>query len=198
MFKALLVAPILTLFSYYCFADTYPSDNLITDPQPSLFSICYHGTCEETTEVSLAPQQWQRVRDIFKEIQKGEAEREQIKQAIALMESIVGKLTHTDVDKAGTFPRLGEQGQLDCIDESVNTSFYLQMMVNDGLIRSHTVEDRGHRGFFLNRWPHSTAVIRDKHSGELYAVDSWFEDNGQPPHIIPFAIWDDGWNPPGF
>ena len=198
MFKGLLAVMLFAFFSPMCFADTYPSDDLIIQPEPALFSICFHGTCEETARVSLNPEQWQRIRDIFEITHSGEAERQQIKQAIALMETMVGDLTNTNVDKAGTFAYLGEQGQLDCIDESVNTSFYLQMMVNDGLIRSHTVEDRGHRGFFLNRWPHSTAVIRDLQTHELYAVDSWFEDNGKPPHIIPFAQWDDGWNPPGF
>ncbi len=198
MFKLALTYMALLMFSQYVAADTYPSDNLITNPTPSAFSICFHGTCEETTTVSLSTQQWQQIRNIFQEPRSGRAEREQIKTAIAQMEIMVGKLTSTDVDKAGTFPYLGEEGQLDCIDESVNTSFYLQMMVNDGLIRSHTVEDRGHRGFFLNGWPHSTAVIRDKQTGELFAVDSWFEDNGEPPHIIPFEQWDDGWSPPGF
>ena len=28
-----------------------------------------------------------------------------------------------------------------------------------------------------------------------YAVDSWFEDNGKPPHIILLSTWRSGWEP---
>ena len=111
---------------------------------------------------------------------------------------MVGKKTGTDRDKSGTFAHLGEEGQLDCIDESINTSFYMIMMFNDGLIRSHTVEDRAHRGFFFRGWPHSSAVIRDTNTQEYFAVDSWFLDNGEPPHIIPLQKWRDGWKPADF
>ena len=193
-----IVAGFLVMLIHNAQADVYPVDDLVTDPKPALFSICYHGTCEETTEVRLRLEQWQQVRNVFKDHKTGADEREQIRQAVALMEDIVGKLTGTDRDKAGTFAHLGEEGQLDCVDESINTSFYMQMMANDGLIRTHSVEDRAHRGFFLNRWPHSTAVIRDKQSGKVFAVDSWFMDNGQPPYIIPLQEWDDGWKPADF
>ncbi|MGD8742597.1 MAG: hypothetical protein PVH46_04175 [Granulosicoccaceae bacterium] len=111
------------------------------------------------------------------------------------MEQIIGEKTGTDIDRAGTFEHLGEEGQLDCIDESTNTTFYLMMLVNDGLIRWHSVEDRSSRGFFLRGWPHTTAVIRDRHSDTQYAVDSWFLDNGKPPYIIPLEKWEDGWEP---
>lgn len=198
MFKMpLMTLALYSVISPVC-ADTYPVDDLITEPRPEKFSFCFHGTCEETRQVSLTTKQWQHIRNIFKEHKGGLAEREQIKQAIALMEDMVGKLTGTSVDKAGTFAYLGEQGQLDCIDESVNTSFYMKMMLNDGLIRTHTVEDRAHRGFFINGWPHSTAVIRSTESNELYAVDAWFEDNGIQPHIIPLEEWDNGWKPAHF
>ena len=62
-------------------------------------------------------------------------------------------------------------------------------------MRWHTVEDRATRGWFFRGWPHTTAVIRDKRSGQLYAVDSWFLDNGKPPFILPLEKWKDGWDP---
>lgn len=198
MYKAILAAIIMLAGTQMIKADVYVRDDLITTPTPERFSFCYHGTCEEITEVGLSAAQWARIRNIFSVHESAQAEREQIKQAIALMEQMVGKITSTEGDKAGTFQHLGEEGQLDCIDESTNTSFYLQMMVNDGLIRFHTAEDRAHRGFFFNGWPHSTAAIREKESGARYVVDSWFEDNGKPPYIIPLQQWQDGWKPAHF
>jgi hypothetical protein len=87
-------------------------------------------------------------------------------------------------------------GQQDCIDESVNTSLYLTLLESVGLMRFHTEEDRATRGHFILGYPHTTAVIREIKSGNLYAVDSWFYDNGMPPVIIPIETWKDGWEPP--
>jgi hypothetical protein len=176
-------------------ADTFIRDDLISMPQPSRFTICYHGTCQDMAQVHLEAGQWHSIQLKFTDNNSPQQERENIRRAIAHMETIVGKITGTSVDKAKTLPHLGEENQLDCIDESTNTTFYLMMMANDGLIRWHTIEDRETRGYFLFGWPHTTAVIRDKQSGQKYAVDSWFLDNGEPPYILPLEQWEDGWEP---
>jgi len=176
-------------------AETFVRDDLIAEPRPSRFSICYHGTCEDVTEVQLNDKQWQSIRLQFTDNHGPQQERENIRRAIARMESMVGKITGTHVDKAMTLPHLGEKNQLDCIDESTNTTFYLMMMANDGLLRWHKVEARKTRGFFLFGWPHTTAVIRERQSGREFAVDSWFLDNGEPPYILPLEQWQDGWEP---
>lgn len=179
-------------------ADTFVRDDLILDPQPERFSICLHGTCADMMVTGLTDEEWQIIRDLAPRLATPAEERAYIRQAIARFEQFVGARTGTAIDKAGTFGYLGEQGQLDCIDESTNTSFYLSMLQDAGLLRWHTVEDRVTRGFFIFGWPHTTAVIREQRSGELYAVDSWFEDNGEPPHILPLEQWRDGWKPEGF
>jgi len=178
--------------------DTFTRDDLIIPPSPERFTICYNGSCDEIAEVHLSKKQWQSIESIFRINNNAEQERENIRRAIAQMETIVGKKTGTHVDKAGVFDHLGEHGQLDCIDESTNTSFYLTMMINDGLIRWHSVEDRETRGYFLFGWPHTTAVIRETASQQQYAVDAWFLDNGEPPYILPLEKWDNGWKPENF
>jgi hypothetical protein len=80
---------------------------------------------------------------------------------------------------------------MDCVDESTNTTTYLTMLLKDGLLKWHNVEDRATRGFFIFGWPHTTAVIRDTVTGQLYVVDSWFLDNGQPPYIQKLEDWRD-------
>jgi hypothetical protein len=70
-----------------------------------------------------------------------------------------------------------------------------------GLMRLHSVEDRATRGWFLGGWPHTTAVIGeiaalpDKGGERLWAVDSWFLDNGAPPYTLPLETWKSGWEP---
>ncbi|MCP3866933.1 MAG: hypothetical protein GY703_02315 [Gammaproteobacteria bacterium] len=84
---------------------------------------------------------------------------------------------------------------MDCIDESTNTTNYLAMMQKDRLLKWHRLEDRSTRGFFIFGMPHTTAVINDRSTGLMWAVDSWFHDNGVPPEILPLDQWRGGWEP---
>jgi len=197
-FSLVLVAIVFMGSVRFATTDTFTRDDLILPPSPDRFTICYHGSCDEIAEVNLSTDQWLSIRSIFSDNNNARQERENIGRAVARMETIVGKITGTHVDKAGVFAHLGEEGQLDCIDESTNTSFYIIMMINDGLIRWHTIEDRETRGYFLFGWPHTTAVIRDTQSAQKYAVDSWFLDNGYPPYILPLEQWENGWKPAHF
>lgn len=179
-----LVQPVL--------ADTFVRPDIITDPSPARFSVCSEHTCRRVTVVGLQPEQWQRERRLFLPPPLDAVqERERIAQAIALMEAMVGPLTGTEQDKGRNFQGVGIEGQMDCIDESTNTTTYLTMLLKDGLLKWHSVEDRATRGFFIFGWPHTTAVIRDTVTGQLYAVDSWFLDNGQPPYIQKLEDWRD-------
>lgn len=177
-------------------ADVFPSDAVITAPTPQLFSVCHGGGCKEVTPVSLDAAQWRRVKAVFEPPPRDAAEeRERLRPAIALMEQLAGAASGTSQDRGGTF-NFGP-GQMDCIDESVNTTLYLTLFRAQGLLRFHDVQDRVTRGWFIHGWPHTTAVIRDRGDGSRWAVDSWFLDNGQPPFVVPLSEWKSGWRPPG-
>lgn len=165
-------------------------------PAPAKFSFCWGGTCAGVLQVSLSEAEWGEVRELFEvaEPEDAAAERELIPQAIALLERLVGPKTGTDGDRAGTYGNSDYPGQLDCNDETTNTSSYLRMMIDDGLLRFHRVLDTTTRGFLIFG-RHSTAVIEDTASGERYAVDAWFYDNGQPAVVLPLALWHAGWKP---
>ena len=194
--KRISVLIVLFYISCIAYADTFISDDIITNPTPSRFNICDGGTCENITDVSLNEEQWGRVKNLFSGNRTAEDERQSIQFAIAKMELIVGRLTGTYNDKGKNESDDQFNHYMDCIDESTNTSLYMTMMQKSGLIKLHTVEDRGNRGFFFNGWPHTTAVIKETRTEKLYAVDSWFLDNGQQPLIIPLDTWLDGWRPP--
>lgn len=184
----------LAIFSAGAQADIFTRDDLITDPAPELLTICYDNGCRSLGYVSLTPQQWAELRAVFHPLPADAAgERERIRAAIALMEKFVGAATGTSDDKGGTFN--GGVGQMDCIDESTNTALYLTLLQKYGLLRHHRVEDRSTRGWFVFGWPHTTAVVREAGNGTLWAVDSWFLDNGEPPFILPLQVWKEGWVP---
>lgn len=183
------------------YADVFVRDDIITDPVPELMTICHGNGCLNLGYLTLTPQQWRELTAIFHPLANtaGE-ERERLRRAIALMEQFAGAATGTWQDKGGTLN--GGEGQMDCIDESINTSLYLTMFQKYGLMRHHRLADRATRGWFLGGWPHTTAVIREladaegKGRGNKWAVDSWFLDNGEPPFILPLELWKSGWEPP--
>ena len=187
---------LVCLISSVSYADVFVREDIITEPSPKEFSVCYDHQCASLDNISLSSQEWRKVSSLFaRQTSNPALERKQITQAVARLEQIAGHQTGTTNDKGGDLKGLGQQGQMDCIDESINTTTYLYMLEHEGLMRWHTVEDRATRGWFFRGWPHTTAVIRDKRSGQLYAVDSWFLDNGKPPFILPLEKWKDGWDP---
>jgi len=138
--------------------------------------------------VTLTAGQWQGIRNLFAADTSPSKERESIRKAIALLEEIVGAITGTWRDLAGNVAGAGEPGQLDCISESKNTTTYLQLLFDDGLLKWHDIDERHvrHPLIFNTHW---TAVIVDRSNGERFAVDSWILDNGQPPAIQPLSDW---------
>lgn len=183
------------LLPLYARADVFGRDDIITDPSWQRFSVCYDNGCRSLDHVSLTEQQWEQLRALFAPPAETAAEeRQRIRAAIALMETFVGAATGTWRDKGGTF-NFRMAGQMDCVDESINTSLYLTLFHKYGMLRHHRVHDRATRGWFIFGWPHTTAVIREDAGNALWAVDSWFLDNGNPPFILPLDVWKKGWKP---
>lgn len=165
-------------------------------PSLSAFEVCFGGGCAEVRSLALTTEEWQKVSAIFDNAPVDAAqERELIAKAIAQLEIIVGEKIGTSNDLAGTFFEGLLSGQLDCNDESINSTTYMRLMRQTGLLNWHEIEDTRTRNFFFNGWPHSTAVIRDTQSNTRFAVDSWFYDNGVPPVIVPFKEWKAGYRP---
>ena len=176
-----------------------PKDK-ISDPTPGRFSVCYQYTCAQVEHLSLSDDQWQLVRGFFTPpAATAQDERDQIAAAIAHLEVEIGREIGTLDDVGGSFQGVLKAGnQLDCIDESTNSTTYLTMMAKDGLLRYHRVEPTANRvanAFLPIGWPHTTAVVLDTTTGEKWAVDSWFLDNGEPPSIVPLSDWRAGWEP---
>ena len=188
---------LLLAFPLVAWADAPTMTRILMEvPAPAGFDFCWGGTCAGVLRVSLDEMEWMRVRMLFDPVpEDAEAERETISRAIGLLESMVGPKTGTAGDRAGTFGNSAYPGQLDCNDEATNTTSYLRMMVDDGLIRFHRVQDTATRGRFLFFGRHSSAVMVESASGRKFVVDSWFYDNGKPAVVLPLDVWRGGWKP---
>lgn len=194
-----LVLAILMAYSGFAQADFSDITKIYRQaPHLSGFEICAGGGCAEVKQVALSDEDWQKVVQIFSQhgqVMDAAQERALIAIAIGMMETIVGQKTATNTDLAGTFGNSDHAGQLDCNDEAINSTSYMRLMRAHGLIKFHEISDMRTRNFFFTGWPHSTAVIREIATGEIFAVDSWFYDNGLPATIVPFSEWKAGYIP---
>jgi hypothetical protein len=176
------------------------SDRFLTkyaDPDPSLEAvvICHGYGChrQDTVDLRLA---WPRLTAAMAEpAPDAAAERANIALTIAAFEAEVGARIGTAGDVGGTFQGFAMPGQLDCIDETSNTTTVLELLDNAGLLVWHEVRGPMSRFFVYDGWPHTSAVIVETANGQAYAVDSWFHDNGQPAEVVPLEQWVAGWGP---
>jgi hypothetical protein len=176
--------------------DVFVRDDIATDPTPDHFSVCHGGTCALVSAVRLDDGQWRRITAAFDAPARDAGEeRARIADAIARFETIVGALTDTADDRAANQRGHDWRSQMDCVDESTNTTTYLRMLARADLLRWHRVEARVTRGFFIFGWPHTTAVVSEAGTGARWAVDSWFHGNGKSPEIVPLDLWNKGWRP---
>lgn len=176
--------------------ETYLSQYNVANAQPAQFPVCYGFGCKESKIVRLTDQEWGEVRAIFDpRPADAEAERARVAKAVALLESIVGPQANTSGDRGRNATPSGESHQLDCIDETVNTTTFLLMMQEAGFITWHRLRYPEHRGFADLLWPHNTAVLVEEATERSFAVDSWFFDNGQPPEIVRLDVWKGGYEP---
>jgi len=187
---------LFTLYQSKVQAQVYVSHEINPNPTIDSFSICYGHSCETIKQISLTKSQWSEVTSIFSpQAKSAQAERALIAKAIAKMEDIVGIIAGTSHDLAFNYKGLfSDEHQMDCIDESTNSTNYLIMMQNQGLLKWHTVENTKTRGYLIFGWPHTTAVIKDTQQQD-WAVDSWFYDNGIEPAILTIEKWQSGWEP---
>jgi hypothetical protein len=173
-------------------------------PSPTVaeVTICHGYGCRWMTNVRVEPSAQVEFADLFKPPSSNAAEeRARLGRAIALFEIKVGVAIGTGNDRyaATTFNKNNDPGQLDCIDETVNTTTYLRLLSGLGLMKFHVVGDAAQRGsisgFAFNDFVTNTAVIVDRKTGAQFAIDSYFYANGREPKIMPLAEWRNNWRP---
>jgi hypothetical protein len=163
-------------------------------PTLETLQVCHGSNCRLETTVRLDASDWNRVRALFEPAASTAVEeRQRIANAIGLMEQLVAPQAGTAKDVGRNLAVVDQSGQLDCVDEAVNSSTYLHLIDAAGLLRFHAVETPAHRGGVI--LAHNTAVMRDLATGRRYAVDSWFYDNGSPAVVLPLQTWLNGWEP---
>ncbi len=166
-----------------------------SDDEGIEFEVCHDFGCRAQSQIMLSGEEWRSVTGILN-ASSASQERNRIKEAIARMEVLAGNYSPIHQDLAMNLPvhdvakDAGQySGQLDCIDESINTTRFLTLFSKQGLLRFHEVLDRAYRRSFIRQ--HWAAQVEDRESGKRYVIDSWFEDNGEPPVLVSSERWHD-------
>lgn len=171
-------------------------------PHPSLdaFPHCHGYGCRKQQTLSFTAEDWEKIDQFFENpSQNAQEERQKIAEVIGVFEKKTGFLAGTQDDKRGTFRQIGDD-QHDCVDESINATTYLSLLEQRGHLNFHDIlppESRTPLTTMQNGvgWPHQAAAIRERETGDVYIVDSWFHDNGHKAEIIDLQTWRWGWTP---
>ena len=153
--------------------------------------ICHGFGCNIESMISLSTAEWHSVTGWLKtNASDPNTERDHIRQAIGWMEVLVGRHGPGREDRALDLKHVANRtGQMDCIDESINTTTYLKLFEKQGLLRWHRVVERiQRRALFDAHW---ASQIEEIHTSDRYVIDSWFQDNGLLPNVQRTEDWVD-------
>lgn len=168
------------------------------EAMPTAFAVCRGYGCGLRDLVGLDAAGERALRALFEPAPAdAAAERAAVSRAVALLEQVAGRALGTWADQPRTPMRLGDPTQLDCVDESINTSSALHLLQRQGWLKWHVPAHPARRYAFLGFGVHYTAVLSERGSGRAWAVDSWFHANGAPAEVVELARWRAGWRPEG-
>jgi len=157
-------------------------------------SICYNYGCAVTDKINLRANELSAARSLLLRATDAAGERVAISRVIGLFEIAAGQQTPTWADKGRNVNDDGVDGRMDCIDESANTTSYLRLLESKGWLKYHRVLEPVKRAPLLVN-DHWAARSAEKKTGQEFAADSWFFDNGQPAFVAPLDEWLAGAEP---
>jgi len=195
------LAALLTLFTGGCAyehalgVDHY-SVFKVDPPRNRTITVCHAYGCREKTKFTFTQADIAEIKKLMEKTKKADTpqeERRAVAYAIGWMERRTGEVIGTKSDRPGMdFTASGDPTQQDCVDEATNTTSYLTVLQNEGLLKHHTVGQPFAKENYLRGvagWTHWTATIYEKGSGVRWAVDSWIYENGENPAIVKADEW---------
>lgn len=172
-----------------------------TPPQGNTVTVCHAYTCKMQTTYTFSQKDLAEIRAVMAKTKRADTpyeERRAVAYAIAYIDVKVGNKLGIH-DKGGMqFSATGDPTQEDCADVSTNTTSYLLVMQANGMLKHHTVDatmskaNLGKGLMTLNPvkyWPHWSAILKEKESGQKYAVDRWPFDQGENAAVVKVEDW---------
>ena len=164
-------------------------------PRGNTVYVCSGYGCQKQTAVSFG-EKLPAIAELMKKTKKADSafeERRAIAYAVGYMETYAGEVAGTKNDRPGMdWDGSGDPTQQDCVDEATNTTAYMLVLQNNGLLKYHTVGRPFSRGNILlgvSNWPHWTGVLWETSNKQKWAVDSWIYQNGENPAVVEAEKW---------
>jgi hypothetical protein len=161
-------------------------------PTANRIVACHGYGCSRRAVVDMEPAWVERLSAIMRSGKASPAaERQALGEAVRTFASLVAARIGGRPDVPRSPPGLaGEQGQMDCLDVTANTTSLLLLLEAHHFLVHHSVRGPQSRGLFLDgRYPHFTAVVTETDTGTNWAIDPWTRAVGQRPDILPLAQW---------
>jgi len=159
-------------------------------PRGNTVTVCHAHGCQKQETFTFSATDIVDLSTIMDQVgnrASAAAERRAISYAIAWMERRVGPATGTADDQA-SLGFMNASGQLDCVDEATNATSYLMVLQHNSLLRHHFVIRPFSKASFF-KWPHFAAMMQERKTGKVYAVDSGVGPNGSNPSIQLASKW---------
>ena len=162
-------------------------------PDPANPVVCHGFGCAYRTPILLRNADRAQIKKLFGTARKNpEAERKAVAAAMAWFEKRVAAEAGTAKAKARAgLGSAGDPSQFDCLDKTSNTVGVLAIVNEMGLLRHHVIDAPESRGLITGGLPHTTAVVRERKSGQKWVVDGWTHNNGELPDVMPLETWRD-------
>lgn len=155
-------------------------------PRGTRATICSAYGCKTQQKFIFTDRFMEAMKKLYADlgVSDGFSERQFFKKAIAAME----KESMISLGLSGDRPSIdlfgnGDPGQLDCVDEATNSTSFLLILNDAGLVRYHRILGPIWKGG-LTRWTHYAALIEDRKTKVQYAIDSGVTKQGGEPYII--------------
>lgn len=184
-----MIAPVMAASQA---AQSWFSERGYVEPSGSRIIACHGYGCVRRLAISVDGGWLSRVGASLRAAQGSPyAERRALAEVIRSYTAYLATSLGGKPDVPGSPPQMsGVHGQMDCLDETANTTSLLLVLQEQGLLTHHIVEHPESRGFFFDgRYPHFTAVIAERRTGAEWAVDPWKKAPGQRPDILPLDRW---------
>lgn len=158
-------------------------------PDPARPMVCHGFGCAYQTPIQLRPGDIAQIRKFLGTAEDAIDERRGLAATMAWFERRVATEAGTAKAKARAgLGFAGDPSQFDCLDKTTNTIGVLLVVSQLGLLRFHAIDIPESRGG-IGSLPHTSAVVREKESGQKWVIDGWTHNNGEYPDIMKLEKW---------
>jgi hypothetical protein len=172
-------------------AEMYTSES-ISPPTEDAMTICYGFVCRRRATLDFtAADKAELTKILAAGKASAVAERAAVQKAVVWFDKRVGPMIGTSNRLANADIRSGAAaGNFDCWDSTRNTSSFLFVLQEWGLLKHHSVGNPRYRGNILAmQLPHNTAVLVENESKIEWVVDMWTTKYLQPPDVMLVETW---------